>query len=343
MSILNRDIVSARACEEEHTLEEIGRALEITGDAVSGRYRRWKDEYTPWACPVCYDGPRVEGGIDLVDSALDPTEIWEWAKRKQRHRDQQEARRSSQRIIVPGNAPFGIAYLADLHLGGATDYAAIHHDAKLVRDTPRLYAGFLGDGVDNWIHAKLMGLQRQQEIAFDEEWCLFRDFLGILGNKLLFLVSGNHELWSFALAGIDRAKSMLSSLVLYNKHEVVFDLVLDTASWTVKARHKWRGSSVFNETHGVEVGWERGDTDFDVGIGAHDHRGTLCRPFYRHGIQRFAIKIGTYKQDDYGVQLGLPRTHGSGCGATIHWPDRRMTFIQDLDTAAEFLQFLNKA
>ncbi|MFC2031600.1 hypothetical protein ACFLWA_12845, partial [Chloroflexota bacterium] len=76
--------------------------------------------------------------------------------------------------------------------------------------------------------------------------------------------------------------------------------------------------------------------------GGHTHTGTLGRPFIRQGKKRYAVLTGAYTIDnDFGRQLGMAETHGRGCGATIHYPDGSLLFMDDLETAADFLQYLN--
>ena len=106
-----------------------------------------------------------------------------------------------------------------------------------------------------------------------------------------------------------------------------------------KCRHRWKYSSVFNVTHGIEVGWERGGVDFDLALGGHTHVGTFCRPFLRHGKMRLAVLTGTYKTNgEYGRELGLPLPHGTGSGAHVFFPGEPPLFCQTVQRAAWILK-----
>src|SRR5690606_1086220 len=106
-------------------------------------------------------------------------------------------------------------------------------------------------------------------------------------------------------------------------------------------RHQWRFSSIYNATHGVEVGWERGGSDFDIGLAGHTHIASLCRPFVKHGRKRYAVVTGTYKMaDSYSDQVGYAPCAGYGCGVMIFYPDGRLQWFEDVKTAGEFLRFL---
>jgi hypothetical protein len=129
--------------------------------------------------------------------------------------------------------------------------------------------------------------------------------------------------------------------ILYSKEEIVFDLVAGPRTYTVKARHKWKGSSIFNDTHALQVGWERGGHNFDVSIGGHTHVGTFCTEFYRHQKRRYAILTGTYKtEDSFAREIGFAQGMDSGCGALVFNKRGEFTFHRNLGLAADYLDFL---
>lgn len=282
-------------------------------------------------------------GVIPSDMDIDPIEVLEKAKRAQKKSSVLAKKRQEQFVVFPGNLPVGLALLADWHIGGqGVDYTALERDINSIYETEGMYGGYTGDGVDNWIWNRFMRLQRDQAIQHCEEWALLEYFL--LRAKLVVAVAGNHDNWSRMMAGSDRIRECLKhTRVLYDRHEVEFTLQLASASWKVKIRHKWKGNSVFNDTHGIEVGWQRGTSEFDIGVGGHTHRATLMRPFVRHHEKKLAVLLGTYKTDDeYGRELGAAQSHGRGCGAIIFFPDGRMFACEDLTTAAEFLTFARK-
>ena len=246
-----------------------------------------------------------------------------------------------QTIELP-NQPVGIAFLSDLHFGSQeTDYRAAKADGEIIRDTEGLYCGYHGDGYDNWIVGRLQRLQRDQAMPYDAEVQLFVNYLEMLKHEMLFAIPGNHEGWTYSLAGLEVVKQTLqNAMALYYPDEVVFRLKVGPSTWVVKARHQWKYSSIFNPTQAQEVGWQRGDVDFDIALGGHTHVGTYCRPFHRHGKKRFAILTGTYKVNDrYGRQLGFPEPKGLGSGAMLFHPDGRTMWAEDLETAADFLAY----
>jgi len=347
-----RDIVAAKHCGR-HGWTEIQTFFEGTEGEIRAPYvRRDRNEYPkgimPAPCPICYEGADLETldpnvvGLGPADD-IDEVDLWARAYRIQERHERIERKRAEQHVYIPGQKAFGWAWLSDLHFGGSTDYRQIRHDAEVIRNTPRLWCAFNGDALNNWIVQKLAHLQRGHSLSLDDEWHLFGSFLRMVKGKLKVVALGNHELWSLVLGGVDPVKDAISDYrVLFDEHEVTYRLHLDDASWLIKQRHQWRGSSVFNPTHGIEVGWQRGSCEFDIGVGGHTHIGTTCRPFFRHGVKKYAVLIGTYSRNGYGRQLGLPQTVGTGCGAMIFQKDGTITFFENLDTAAEFLEWLNR-
>jgi len=280
-------------------------------------------------------------GLTVDSDIEDPDELWRAAFSAQVKAKRGE-KRNSQRIEIPDAKPFALALLSDIHIGSAsTDYRQAKADAEIVRDTPGMYAGYHGDGVDNWILSKLAGLQRNQALTFDSEIQLFGAWLNLLKGKLLFAVSGNHDNWTHILSGFDRIRGALrGTQCLYDQHEVTFDLGWNRQQWKIKARHSFSHRSIFNVTHGLEVNWERGGTDFDIVVGGHTHVGALCRPFYRQGKKRFACLTGTYKVDDeFGRKIGAAPSRDRGCGALVFSQDG-IFWTENLGIASQFLGYL---
>jgi hypothetical protein len=289
------------------------------------------------------DAPTVYGDtLAEEDSATDADALWRAAFAAQTQALAAVERKRNQAIILP-NEPVAIAFLSDLHFGSAgTDYEAAKRDAERIRDTPGMYAVFHGDGLDNWLIGKLQGLQRNQAVSYDAELRLFAAWLTLLRDKLLVVVSGNHDLWTHKLAGLDLIANLLRGVrCLYDRHQSVFTLRHASTDRRVVVRHKWRYGSIYNPTHGLEVGWDRGDINYDWAIGGHTHIATLCRAFYRHNAKRYAILTGTYKKvDAFGEELGVASSKDRGCGAMVLHPDGRQFWTEDLETAALFMEFL---
>jgi hypothetical protein len=235
-------------------------------------------------------------------------------------------RRYNQVIKINESKPVAVAMFSDLHLGGPyVDYRAIKEDAKLVAETDGFYAIGAGDYLDNWI-GKLEWVQRGQAVPFSDEVAMVEAWFDMLREKLLVVVAGNHDFRTKKTAGIDLIARITRNVkCLFDGDEVRFLMKLGKGQWRFKIRHAWKYRSVLNESHGIERDLERGDGDFDIGIGAHEHRGTIFRECTFHGAKKLAVVLGTYKYHDrYAVQWGFPRNTHDASGAIILHPDGRL-------------------
>ncbi len=324
---------------------QVKRHLAIKSDRVSDLRNAaepaWNGPETPNArlannkpAPVIIGvGPRQ------AMSAAEREALWERAIRESEAHMERARERKNQGIEFPPE-PFAFAMLGDTHVGGAgVDYRSLKEDAELIRDTPGMYALFGGDATNNWIVGKLQALQRNEIMSHSASWALFLDWLDTIGDSLAAVIVGNHNVWTTKVSGYDPlAKHLEHAAVLYDEDEIVFTLACGELEQRWKVRHKWRHGSVFNVTHGIEVGWERGDDEFDVGVGFHTHNGTFARPFWRQGKRRTAVQLGTYKREDaYAREQGFSNPPGLGRAAMVGHPDGRSQWFDDLTTAAEHL------
>jgi len=276
-------------------------------------------------------------GIEIMEiqETLNTDALWDFVEE-----NQQIHRVPVSRIRVPNN-PFAIVFLSDLHIGSkGVDYRQARMDAETIRDTPNMYAVFHGDGIDNWILPKLSPLQRGQLIPFDKEIALFKAWLCTLDKKLIAVVAGNHDNWTTRMSGIDWLQGVVAPQALYDSQQIMFDLEFGSQLIRICVRHKWRGSSIHNPTHGLERASK--DIDADIYVGGHTHIGTLFRSFIVRDKPRIAVLTGTYKlNDSYPKELNLPESPHHGAGAVVFDTNGTMTWVSNVQEAANYVLFKN--
>jgi hypothetical protein len=291
--------------------------------------------------PVEDDEPEIKGLT--AEDLSDATSVWEKAIQIQQDTEGIGEKRKEQEIKW-NSGPRCIVFMSDIHFGaGGVDYLAAQRDAQTIRDTPGMYGIYHGDGMENFVVPKLAHLNRDQPLSHEESLKLHKDWLDTMGKKLVAVVPGNHDLWSHKLVGIDYVRAHLGNhRCLYHKYDVAFDLRIGAARWIMQVRHKWRFNSVFNATHGLQVGWERGDVDYDIAVGGHTHIGTFFNDFWRHGKRRTAVLTGTYKSlyDPFGEEIGFPHSKDSGCGAIIFYEDGTFDVFRSAQRAASYMAYL---
>lgn len=249
-------------------------------------------------------------------------------------------RRTDQRIEF-GRGPVAIVFIADLHLGsGGVDYERVFHEAQIVAETPGMYLMLVGDLLDNFIVPKLVSARHDARITVQEEWTLVRQYLRIVSKKLLASVRGNHERWTWALAGIDYFAEVLKNInarVVYDTDDLIISLKVGKAVFPIRVRHRWLGNSIYNDTHGIERA-AKFDGDFLVGVGAHTHASGLVRTFNARGANGMAVLCGSYKRfDPFARERGFPKANGSTAQTVIFFDDGSMVGVDRLERAAEIM------
>jgi hypothetical protein len=275
------------------------------------------------------------------DPAPDAAEIWRRAVAVSEHKLERPARAAT--LTFP-YGPVCVVFSADWHLGSdGTNYARLEDELGLIVDTPGMYAGFVGDMVDNFIIGKLLGLRMATSFHVTEEWAMARYALEMIAPKLLFAVGGNHDAWTTKAAGIDYLADMVKQVaaVPYDADDLTVDLHVGRTCYTIRARHKWRLNSMLNPTHGIEQAsrFDKG-RPFDVGVGAHTHASGLSREFNNGGRTGLAVLCGAYKrEDDFARQMGFPAPNQATSVAVI-FDEAGIWGTSNLTAAADYMRRL---
>ena len=172
---------------------------------------------------------------------------------------------------------------------------------------------------------------------------MVRYALEMVASKLLFAVGGNHDAWTTRAAGIDYLADVVRQVaaVPYDADELTVCVKVGAASYTLRARHKWRLNSMYNPTHGIEQAsrFDKGRA-FDVGIGAHTHASGLSREFNNGGRTGIAQLCGAYKRlDEFAAMMGFPAPNEATAVAVVLTEDG-LWGTNNLALAAEYMRAL---
>lgn len=285
--------------------------------------------------------PVIEGALDTLEG-IDEEAVWQRAIEMSRRRLALLGREGR---LLFDYGPVGLAFLADLHLGGeGVDYERIDREIDLILQTPGLYVVSVGDLLDNFIVGKLLALRVDQTpFRISEEWALVRRVLRKLAPRLVASVAGNHDNWTGMLAGVDYFREVTEQIVgrhiLYDRHELRFTVQVGEAAVPFKARHKWRGASIYNPTHATER-----EAKFDgsyywrVGVAAHTHASGVVREFNNRGRTGLACLCGSYKVDDeYAAASGFTAPNGATAVVVVVDEDGDFWGTSNLRAAAKYL------
>ena len=321
---------------EGMTFSQIGALLGMHEEAARSRWRR-AEKSGKIPTPDC-----VATGIKPGDTLPDEDEVYrraceEWNKTRR------WIEKGQSQELEFSHGPVALAFVADAHCGASgVDYPRLFAEAELIRETPGMYAGTVGDLVDSFIvSARFVRLRIGMRLSVPDEWALARRYLRVLGPKLKISVTGNHDDWMLALSGINYFDDVLREVApecLHAVAEARLTVKVGSVSWPGRIRHKWRGSSIYNETHGIERA-AKWDQDFEWAVGAHTHRGGVCRSFTHAGQGALGIMCGTYKRvDDFAIQGGFPKS-GNSTAVAIVFDDETesMTGFSSLEACAKYM------
>lgn len=283
--------------------------------------------------------PEIEG-VTSKDE-LDIQDIYDRSVKAFERKENLAERRANQRIKFP-EKEICICFGGDEHFGNAgTDVERAFNEAEIIAGTSDMYAWKMGDLVDNFIVGYLVAKNVDAPIQVREQWALAKAYLELFNESLIASVGGNHDAWSSMMSHVDKLKSITPKGILYDQHEIKADVIVGDAKFPVKARHKWPGSSIYNDTHGQERDSRFNDQGYTIYVGAHLHRGCSYREFNLDGYKRAAILTGTYKKhDDYKDKMGFKNNDNSTVCPVIFRPDGTFDKM-NLKHAANHMNNLN--
>lgn len=293
-------------------------------------------------------GPEHE--VFATDTSEDEPieELWDRSLRATSRAVEKAQTRSYALAKVVSKQPIGVCFVSDQHIdtSGPTDLARMKADAELIQQTPGLYCILGGDGINN--HIKHRSALVNSGSKPKDEWRLYNDYLGILGYKILGMVSGNHDAWSVQFAGIDMVFHLAqSNKVHYCADEIVLKVMLVDSpgadagqGYTIKVRHKYRFGSTLNLLHTVKRMYDMAPDPFDVGVVCHHHEAAM-ETFNRHGLTRYAFRPGSYQvASEYSRAEGFNPTRPT-CPTVILWPGKReIVAFEDVRRAVDYLAVL---
>ena len=216
-------------------------------------------------------------------------------------------------VVVRESRPIGLHIFGDPHLDDdGCNLPLLEKHAALINRTDGLYAINAGDTTNNWT-GRLARLYAQQSTSAHEAWRLAEWFVGELRDKWLFIIGGNHDLWSGAGDPLKWITGQAGAL--YAPSAVRVGLTFPGGRVVkVNARHDFIGNSQWNPAHGPMKAAQLGYRDH-LSVAGHLHTsayGIVKDP--DSGINMHCVRVASYKvHDTYAVEKGLRDQHLSPC------------------------------
>lgn len=325
------------AMDEEGRRRDSGKGWLASAESVLGPF--------PWPSPLVRRKKiEIEDPPDLPQESRDIETLLEDRRAEYRRKNEAAQARNLIPIKVKINGPIAIAHFGDPHVDDpGCDILQLERDMQTVNETEGMFGANVGDFSNNWV-GRLSHLYSDQTTTHDEAWKLVEWMVGYL--QWLYLIAGNHDVWSGAR---DPVKWMVrNKSSLYEPHGVRIGLNFPNGKQVrINCRHDFTGHSGWNPAHGPMKAAQMGWRDHVLACG-HKHTsayGVVKDP--SDGLISHCIRVAGYKiHDDYGKRLGLPNQNIAPTFVTIIQPEyddddpRLITTFFSVQEAAEYLTHL---
>ena len=206
-------------------------------------------------------------------------------------------------VTVNDDKPIALCILGDPHIDDdGCDIDALERDLDVISSTPGMYAGHAGDLTNNWV-GRLARLYANQTTTAGQAIKLMEWMLNRAPN--LFVINGNHDNWnqggdliSFVMRSVGGINSTHGGRIALN--------FKNGKQVRIHARHSFKGTSVYNPTHGQRRAqlWE-GNRDH-VYVAGHFHTDACSMIPQSDGTCSWSFQVSGYKViDDYALEGGF--------------------------------------
>lgn len=262
----------------------------------------------------------------------------------------QKARRDAERwipITVNEVQPFGLLVFGDEHADDNNcDWPELRRDLELCRTTPGLYACAMGDATNNWV-GRLVREYIDQSTTRREGRQLLRWLLSEEAAPWLFRLIGNHDKWEQGDVFIGL---FADSAYHVADWEARIELRTGTGqSFRIHASHDFKGSSIYNKTHGPSRAAMFSGGAAELYLAGHKHcLGTQSFEIEETGKLIHVVRARGYKKHDhYAVVNGYVQGEAGASVFVLFDPNAenaagRITIFNDPVMGAKVLTSLRR-
>lgn len=248
-------------------------------------------------------------------------------------------------VKVNIDGPVCLVHLGDPHVDDpGCDWDQIDRHIRLINSHHAVFGCNVGDNHNNWGFGRLAKLWAGQSTTAKEAWQLVNYFVSSI--EWLYLVDGNHDVWSGAGDPLDWITKRANSA--RDQWGVRIGMKFPNGKEIrVNCRHDFHGHSQWNTAHGPAKAAQMGWRDHILTCGHKHTSGYNILKCPATGLVSHAIRVAGFKvYDDFAQQLGLPNQNISPSVATVIDPSREdddpglVTVFHDTETAIDFCKFL---
>ena len=260
-------------------------------------------------------------------------QLAEVARQKELWKDEVEIK------VQTRGLPFMLLPLSDLHIGAkGVDYQSLQKHVDFIKKNP-VYTVLVGDLADNFSPVKHPAAMKEDVISPTDQWATARSFFREYEDKILAVVSGNHDEWTGAV-GIDIYRWLVEDLnIPLLKGGGLLRLNIDDKEFRVRLWHRIaRLNSQFNYTHAGKQALRLSGDDSDIIITGDKHLGGIEQT-HIGDKKRTIVQLGTFKvEDSFGRSQGFVQDPKPFYPLLMFFPQtHNIEAIQNLNQADELI------
>ena len=248
-------------------------------------------------------------------------------------------------IQLESPGPIALVHFGDPHLDdNGCNWPAVLNAVETVARTPHMYAGNVGDTVNNWV-GRLISKYGHQQATIEDGWRYARWLM--LACPWLYVVGGNHDQWNGGMPILQQL-TRDARVGIMAPDECRLEIRWPGGkSLNVHARHDFKGNSIYNKVHGLQRAALWGQGWADLYVCGHRHEWAEQTTEYEDGRVRTLLRVRGFKHyDEYARSLNF-YDHKYGQTLTtildpMAPPTDRVRVIVDVNEAAEILTWLRQ-
>lgn len=239
------------------------------------------------------------------------------------------------------DTPFGLLVFSDPHYGDlGVNYNLMEEHLQIVKETPNLFFGTLGDHTANFSPTVLATGMLASGLTPDMQTRSFVRKMKEMDNlgKLAFMTLGNHDEFQTA-SGHNPETSLEEVTAPIFEFGGKLDVVTrGGAKYKGIISHKYWGKSKINISNMPKRLGEYERPDYDFSLTGDVHQKSY-EEFERAGQEKVAIVAGTYQEKSrYARNKGVGQKAGSAGTTMVFWQDRvHFQTFKDVRDAQQFI------
>lgn len=336
----NANLVAERIGKDESSVRRA-----ITQARAKGFIADWERRVVGKVGESGAEPPEERPAFEIPHLPSDQIPVEDLIRLRCEHFDRKSAAEEARRLIpvnIKIRGPIGLCHVGDPHVDDdGCDFPRLLADIETIRDTEGMFGGNIGDLQNNWV-GRLARLYGEQSTSAKQAWQL-TEWL-IKAVPWLYLVKGNHDLWSGAGDPIDWMRRGAPGVT--EPWQVRFALRFPNGREVrVNARHDFAGHSMWNPVHGLGRAAQMGFRDHILVAGHRHTSGYMILKDPATGLLSHGIRVGGYKvYDHFAKTKGFPDANFAPSAVNIIDPDaadetQLVTTFFNVQEAAEYLKY----